>query len=302
MSAALLFGALHALATLTPEAMPPMHRLVLLAFADYAGDDGQAWPSAANVGRVTGQAPRTVETCVAELRAAGWLHLEAAGGGRRATNTYSVRVDGGPVARGRQGRHGNPAPRADTAPRADPVPAPLAVVSDAPPRAPCGGGTAPRAGNPAPRADNPIRIRSSEPIPEIPPTPQGAVREREQAVKPSPARERYAAAFAAGLAAGAPGESKTPPLPSAFGAPFGRALAVHAKGMTGEALDAWIRTTVADWRRTADARFQRGWAVPKLLEWLDGGRGRAGPGPGVQQPARTGEFDWRNPEAYPHGR
>lgn len=173
MSAALLFGMMHAFGSMSPEAMPPMHRLVLLAYADFAADDGQAWPSAASVGQRTGQAPRTVETCILELKAAGWLKLETAGGGRRATNTYIVRVDGSPVARARQGRHETPRP-VRTAPRADTPTATGAVSRNETDRAPCGPPTAPRAGNPAPRADNPIRIRSSEPITESAVAPRPA--------------------------------------------------------------------------------------------------------------------------------
>ena len=54
--------------------LPPMEKLVLLALADCANDEGHCWPSATTIARKSGQGERTVRRCVQSLIAKG--HLE----------------------------------------------------------------------------------------------------------------------------------------------------------------------------------------------------------------------------------
>lgn len=141
-----------------------------------------------------------------------------------------------------------------------------------------------------------------EPPGMLPPTPPPAQTPRTRKPrepgepKPPRAEERYREAFVGGIADAAPGEPWSPPT-GGFGLPFARALTAHAQGLTGPELDAWIRRTVADWRRAAVGMYQRGWSPPAFVTWLNGGR-PAGRTSGVQQPAKPGEFDWKNPGAY----
>lgn len=47
--------------------LPPMEKLVLLALADCANDEGHCWPSAATIVRKSGQGERTVRRCIQSL-------------------------------------------------------------------------------------------------------------------------------------------------------------------------------------------------------------------------------------------
>ena len=53
--------------------LPPMEKLVLLALADAANDDGRCWPSAATIGRKSGQGERTVRRSIQALISKGHL-------------------------------------------------------------------------------------------------------------------------------------------------------------------------------------------------------------------------------------
>jgi hypothetical protein len=53
--------------------LPPMEKLVLLALADCANDQGMCWPSAATLGRKSGQGERTVRRCIQSLIAKGHI-------------------------------------------------------------------------------------------------------------------------------------------------------------------------------------------------------------------------------------
>lgn len=53
--------------------LPPMEKLVLLALADAANDEGQCWPSAATICRKSGQGERTVRRCIRSLEIKGHL-------------------------------------------------------------------------------------------------------------------------------------------------------------------------------------------------------------------------------------
>ncbi|MGY1733900.1 helix-turn-helix domain-containing protein [Geodermatophilus sp. SYSU D01045] len=65
-------------------------RLLLLAIADHAGDDGgDAWPSVPTLARKTGTSERSVQRGIARLQAGGHLVIERCSG-RGGTNLYRV--------------------------------------------------------------------------------------------------------------------------------------------------------------------------------------------------------------------
>lgn len=65
-------------------------RLLLLAIADHAGDDGRnAWPAVPTLARKTGVSERTVQRGIARLESAGLLLVER-GKGAGGTNRYQV--------------------------------------------------------------------------------------------------------------------------------------------------------------------------------------------------------------------
>jgi hypothetical protein len=53
--------------------LPPMEKLVLLAFADHADDEGHCWPAVARIMRKSGQGERTVRRCIQSLIGKGHL-------------------------------------------------------------------------------------------------------------------------------------------------------------------------------------------------------------------------------------
>ena len=53
--------------------LPPMEKLVLLALADCANDEGRCWPSATTLARKTGEGERTVRRAVRSLISKGFL-------------------------------------------------------------------------------------------------------------------------------------------------------------------------------------------------------------------------------------
>lgn len=68
-------------------------RLVLLAIADRAGDDGyDSWPSVKSLARKTKLHERTVQRCLRNLEALGELESDKANG-PYGTNLYAVRMD-----------------------------------------------------------------------------------------------------------------------------------------------------------------------------------------------------------------
>ncbi len=54
-------------------------KLVLLAIADHASDEGVAWPGVARLAGMVGKSPRTVQRCLEELEALGDLKREIHG-------------------------------------------------------------------------------------------------------------------------------------------------------------------------------------------------------------------------------
>lgn len=128
-------------------------RLVLLAIADCASDDGaNAYPSMATLVRKTGLSERGVQGCIANLVRLGELVVQL-NGGPRGCNRYRV-VMATPA---------NPAPPQDLHPPADSAGVEDATPAESAPhpRNPCGG-------TPADSADEP----SFEPSLNHPPTPR----------------------------------------------------------------------------------------------------------------------------------
>ena len=48
--------------------MPATDKLVLLALANYASDDGKCWPSLDKLGKDTGLHPKSVSRCIRRLK------------------------------------------------------------------------------------------------------------------------------------------------------------------------------------------------------------------------------------------
>jgi hypothetical protein len=67
------------------QSLAPNRKIVLLALADWAGDDGRCWPSQRSIGEKASMHPGTVRRHLAELEAAGYLtrtHRGSEAGGR----------------------------------------------------------------------------------------------------------------------------------------------------------------------------------------------------------------------------
>lgn len=69
-------------------------RFVLLAIADNADDDGEAWPSIALLCRKTCMSERGIQTIIRRLQAEGWLNIET-GKGRKNCNLYTIKKPAG---------------------------------------------------------------------------------------------------------------------------------------------------------------------------------------------------------------
>jgi len=67
-------------------------RLVLLAIADRADDNGYAWPSARELGERAGVTQRQAQRIISQLVASGELEIAEPGGGRARSNHYRVTV------------------------------------------------------------------------------------------------------------------------------------------------------------------------------------------------------------------
>ena len=68
------------------------HKLVLLAFADYADENGMCWPSVERVAARSQVSHRQVQRIAAKLKAIGLLEVLEEGHGHR-TSTYIIRGD-----------------------------------------------------------------------------------------------------------------------------------------------------------------------------------------------------------------
>jgi hypothetical protein len=79
--------------------LPTSEKMVLLIIADHASDDGtEAWPSQRLIAEKASLTIRTVQRCINNLQAQGWLHMEKRAGGSlncrddRRPNKYTIHV------------------------------------------------------------------------------------------------------------------------------------------------------------------------------------------------------------------
>jgi hypothetical protein len=132
----------------------PTERLVMLALADHADDDGRCYPSIDRLRQRTGLSERAVQINVKKLADQGYLRV-VSGGGKSRPNTYFITP--------------NPAPDAPTNP-AYGAPNPAYGAPN-----PAYGAPNPAYGapNPAPDAPEPSRtVKNQEEPPLVPPKPK----------------------------------------------------------------------------------------------------------------------------------
>jgi hypothetical protein len=101
---------IHAIVTVldfAPDTWGPGTRLVALALADRVNQDGQAWPSLADIARRSGLNQRMVRYHLRIVEADGWIRREGqriGGGGKPVSNLWTwlkwVQVGGQPIAGG----------------------------------------------------------------------------------------------------------------------------------------------------------------------------------------------------------
>ncbi len=104
-------------------ALPPMEKLVLLALADCANDEGKCWPSATTLARKTGEGERTVRRAVQSLIAKGALKQDQRSG---TSPIYTVN----PCQSGTPARAAPLPDRPDTPARAAPKPLGTIIVEE----------------------------------------------------------------------------------------------------------------------------------------------------------------------------
>ena len=124
------------------ETLGPTERLIMLALADHADDEGRCYPSIPRLCQRTGLGERAVQMNIRRLVAQGYVRIES-GGGRGHSNLYFVSANpayGAPIT------PGNPAPNAPIRPK-NPAPETPFLTTN----------PASRALNPASRALNPAR-------------------------------------------------------------------------------------------------------------------------------------------------
>ncbi len=73
------------------ECLKPTKRLILLALADHANDEGECYPSIERLCLRTGLGERTVQNNIRQLTEAGFLEIET-GGGRKNCNLYRIKT------------------------------------------------------------------------------------------------------------------------------------------------------------------------------------------------------------------
>ena len=124
------------------EELGPTERLIMLALADHADDEGRCYPSIARLCRRTGLKERAIQNNVKTLSQKGYLTVDY-GGGRNNANLYIVRANPAPDA-----------PRTKCAPASDDTKTPHLTTR-----------------NPAPDAPKPLRtiIEPSDVIPQASP-------------------------------------------------------------------------------------------------------------------------------------
>lgn len=79
------------------ETLGPTDRLVMLALADHAGDDGICYPSIARLCQRTGLGERAVQGIIKRLKDAGHITAKI-GGGRGNATAYTIRLNPAPDA------------------------------------------------------------------------------------------------------------------------------------------------------------------------------------------------------------
>jgi len=104
--------------------LPPMEKLVLLALADCANDEGMCWPSAPTLARKSGQGERTVRRCVQSLIAKRHLTQDQRSG---TSAIYTVH----PCQSGTPARAAPLPERPQTPARAAPKPSLTVIASEA---------------------------------------------------------------------------------------------------------------------------------------------------------------------------
>jgi hypothetical protein len=79
--------------------LPTSEKMVLLVIADHASDDGtESWPSQRLIAEKSSLTVRTVQRCINNLAAAGWIHMQKRAGGSincrddRRPNKYTIHV------------------------------------------------------------------------------------------------------------------------------------------------------------------------------------------------------------------
>ena len=79
--------------------LPTSEKMVLLVIADHASDDGtEAWPSQRLIAEKASLTIRTVQRCINNLQAQGWLHMDKRAGGSlncrddRRPNKYTIHL------------------------------------------------------------------------------------------------------------------------------------------------------------------------------------------------------------------
>jgi len=79
--------------------LPTSEKMVLLVIADHASDDGtESWPSQRLIAEKSSLTIRTVQRCINNLAASGWIHMQKRAGGSincrddRRPNKYTIHV------------------------------------------------------------------------------------------------------------------------------------------------------------------------------------------------------------------
>ena len=79
------------------QALKPVPKLILMALADAADDQGVCWPSIPTVARKCCLSKRTIQRTLQDLVNGGWLQVEPRfrKDGSRTSNSYRLALEGG---------------------------------------------------------------------------------------------------------------------------------------------------------------------------------------------------------------
>lgn len=106
--------------------LPPTDRLVMLALADHANDDGFCYPSVGRLTKRTGLGERTVQKAIQRLAELGALEVRK-NGGPKGVNIYIITV--APPQQRHPRSSGTPAAK-DVNPRSSGTPTPAAAAPE----------------------------------------------------------------------------------------------------------------------------------------------------------------------------